>query len=172
MKEIFNELRRMSFIYGKYYFFGIYLRNIFYWNSNYKTSLPLNFSRHETFIRVQTKPPQKFRGKGHRDQSSTKNPHQSPLRSQEIDFQIAQVIPHQGGCNKDDTNSSMGKKIAIRSTQKNTLVSFNLALDRSKSLFTPKLFSLPPPVETLAPWAETMKILVMPRSPLPAPIPL
>lgn len=163
----------MSFIYGKYYFFGIYLRNIFYWNSNYKTSLPLNFSRHETFIRVQTKPPQKFRGKGHRDQSSTKNPHQSPLRSQEIDFQIAQVIPHQGGCNKDDTNSSMGKKIAIRSTQKNTLVSFNLALDRSKSLFTPKLFSLPPPpVETLAPWAETMKILVMPRSPLPAPIPL
>lgn len=113
MKEIFNESRRMSFTYYKLFLKHIsslykeYILLKFIINQRqsqiYLSPSPiiksLNFYFSRNFHSCPNKPPKIFnphQGKGHHNQSRTKNLTNPPLCSQEIDFQIVQVISHQG----------------------------------------------------------------------------
>lgn len=137
-------------------------------NYNYKISQLLLLTK----LSFQTKPPQKFLIPiKARDTMTNRTQKISPIPSL-----CSQEFPNCSSKSRDATKmiqtlrSEFFERKKSRYDQRRKTLPFRSTWspDRSKLLFTPKLFPL---VETLAPWAGTMKILVMPCSPLPTTIP-
>lgn len=184
VKEISNESRRIEKNLFTVNIISLaYLKNIFYWNSNYKTSSPLNFYFSKLSSVSKQNHPKNFEARDTVTNRARKIPPIPSVLTRNRFPNCSSNSPSRGMQQRwyklFEGNSSMGKKNrdTINPEKHSRFVqpgprSFQVTF-YPETLLPPPPPSLPsPPVETLAPWAETMKILVMPRSPLPAPIPL